>query len=163
MVSIAERPAEVRDRAVPGHWEGDLIVGKGDRSFIGTLVERQTRYALLSYLGADASTETVTARIAEQIVRLPEQLRRSLTWDQGREMAQHLDRTIATSLQVYFCDPHSSWQRGSSESTSGLLRQVLPQGHRPRTTRPGRARPRRRRAQRPAPTGPSAGAHQLRG
>ena len=126
MVSISQRPAEARDRAVPGHWEGDLLVGKQNRSFIGTLVERQTRYLLLSYLGADATTETVTAKIAEQIARLPEQLRRSLTWDQGHEMARHPEFTVATGVKVYFCDPHSPWQRGSNENTNGLLRQYLP-------------------------------------
>jgi len=128
MVSISQRPAEARDRAVPGHWEGDLLVGKQNRSFIGTLVERQTRYLLLSYLGADATTETVTAKIAEQIARLPEQLRRSLTWDQGHEMARHPEFTVATGVKVYFCDPHSPWQRGSNENTNGLLRQYFPKG-----------------------------------
>jgi transposase, IS30 family len=128
MISISERPPEIADRAVPGHWEGDLLVGKGNRSFIATLVERHTRYVLLSYRCTDASTETVTQTLAELIVRLPEQLRLSLTWDQGREMARHIEFTIATGVQVYFCDPHSPWQRGSNENTNGLLRQYFPKG-----------------------------------
>jgi IS30 family transposase len=126
MVLISERPAEVADRAVPGHWEGDLIVGKAGRSFIGTLVERQTRYVLLTYLGEDSRSATVTAAIAHQIQRLPEQLRLSLTWDQGTEMADHLRFKVATGVEVYFCDPHSPWQRGSNENTNGLLRQYFP-------------------------------------
>jgi transposase, IS30 family len=128
LVSISERPPEAEDRAVPGHWEGDLLVGKQNRSYIGTLVERHTRYVLLSYLGNDASTETVTAKIAERILQLPEHLRLSLTWDRGGEMAKHLDFTVTTGVKVYFCDPHSPWQRGSNENTNGLLRQYFPKG-----------------------------------
>jgi IS30 family transposase len=127
MVLISERPAEVEDRAVPGHWEGDLLVGKLNRSAIATLVERQTRYVLLIKLPG-RSAELVREALVERIQTLPEQLRRSLTWDRGKEMAEHVRFTVDTGVRVYFCDPHKPWQRGSNENTNGLLRQYFPKG-----------------------------------
>ena len=143
-ILISERPPEIADRAVPGHWEGDLILGLGS-SAIGTLVERTTRFTLLLYLPRMAAygelarikngpalaghgAEAVREAITRTIISLPQQVRQSLTWDQGAEMAQHVDLRIDTGLQIYFCDPHSPWQRGTNENTNGLLRQYFPKG-----------------------------------
>ncbi len=126
MVSIRERPAEVEDRAVPGHWEGDLLSG-ADNTHMVTLVERHSRFAMrIKVLGKD--TAAVVSALSQHVRKLPRELRRSLTWDRGKEMADHKNFTIATSVQVYFCAPRSSWQRGSNENTNGLLRQYFPKG-----------------------------------
>jgi IS30 family transposase len=125
MVMISERPAEVKDRAVPGHWEGDLIFGKKMTS-IGTLVERHSRYVILLKLPNGHGAEAVRKAMTKRILTLPAQLRRSITWDQGKEMAEHVQFTVDTGVKIYFCDPKSPWQRGSNENTNGLLRQYLP-------------------------------------
>ncbi len=128
MVLISDRPAEVQDRAVPGHWEGDLIIGQGSKSAIGTLVERQSRFVMLLDLRKGRLAEQVKDALVVKIRQLPEQLRKSLTWDRGKEMAEHVQFTVDTGVQVYFCDPRSPWQRASNENINGLLRQYFPKG-----------------------------------
>jgi transposase, IS30 family len=126
MVMISDRPAEASDRAIPGHWEGDLIMGKGGRSAIGTLVERSSRYVMLVHLPHGRTAEAVRVALTRQLSRMPADLRRTLTWDQGKEMAEHVKFTVDTKIDVFFCDPHSPWQRGSNENSNGLLRQYFP-------------------------------------
>lgn len=128
MVNISERPAEANDRAVPGHWEGDLIIGKNQASQIGTLVERSTGYVRLLHLPASRSAEVVADAMIAAIKELSPTLRRTVTWDQGHEMAQHARISVDAGIDIYFCDPHSPWQRGSNENTNGLLRQYFPKG-----------------------------------
>jgi IS30 family transposase len=127
MVLIAERPPEAKDRAIPGHWEGDLIFGHANRSQVGILTERTTRYTILFPL-ADKRAETVTKALALVVRGLPSHLLRSLAWDQGKEMSKHVWFTVETGVQVYFCDPGHPWQRGTAENTVGLIRQYLPKG-----------------------------------
>jgi IS30 family transposase len=128
MVNIVEREEEVAERRVPGHWEGDLITGKNNASAIGTLVERVTGYTLLLHLPDGHGAEQVTAAITEAMTALPARLRKTLTWDQGKELSRHKQIAQVTGLKVYFCDPHSPWQRATNENTNGLLRQYFPKG-----------------------------------
>jgi transposase, IS30 family len=128
MVNISERPAEVEDRAVPGHWEGDLLMGKNGKSAIGTLVERSTRFVMLLHLAGEHSPVAVQEAMITATRNLPRMLWKSLTWDQGQEMRNHAQISVATGLEIYFCDPAKPWQRGSNENTNGLLRQYFPKG-----------------------------------
>ena len=128
MINIAERPPEADERRVPGHWEGDLLIGKRNATAIATLIERASGFSMLVALPDGYKPEHVAPALARNVQTLPQALRRSLTWDQGREMYLHRRFTIDTGVQLYFCDPHSPWQRGSNENTNGLLRQYLPKG-----------------------------------
>jgi transposase, IS30 family len=140
MINISERPVEAEDRAVPGFWEGDLIIGKGGKSQIATLIERTSRFTMLVRVPYDRTAQRVSALLAQKMETLPEFLRNSVTWDQGKEMADHASFTVKTEIDVYFCAPHSPWQRGTNENTNGLLRQYFPQEptcpatHRPNST-----------------------------
>jgi IS30 family transposase len=128
MINVSERPAEAEDRAVPGHWEGDLIIGKGNQSAIGTLVERTTNFTMLVHLPDGYKPEQVADALAAKIVTLPDVVRRTLTWDQGAEMRHWKQVSVDAGIEIYFCDPHAPWQRATNENTNGLLRQYFPKG-----------------------------------
>jgi IS30 family transposase len=131
MTPLAERPSEVEDRVIPGHWEGDLILGASNGSAVATLVERTTRYVLLGHLPVERTADAVRDSLVAVLGSMPAGLRRTLTWDQGAEMSEHRTFTLATDMAVFFCEPASPWQRGSNQNTNGLLRQYLPKGSNP--------------------------------
>ena len=157
MTPLTERPAEVESRAVPGHWEGDLIVGAGSRLVALTIVERSTQYVVLGHLPVERTAEAVRDSLIAAFSGVPSSLRRTLTWDQGAEMSEHRSVAMSTNMKAYFCDPASPWQRGTNENTNGLPTPILTPAQRPQSAKPRRTHRHRKRTQRATPENPQLG------